>query len=247
MRSSIAGCHTRSEGANRGVPVNLATGRGSATRSPGTAGTTNYTTATASAPGRHRQRTDRHRQSRVDATRRSASRAATSSKRCSRPAARCATTASWSTTSAASARRRADQRSVHQGVVQVAAARSVAGALTDVYFRGYDKSYPDLWRYNEWKREFDQFVVNGSLPEPLAGAFQPRPYGQLQHGARRREHTGDPAGRRRSRGGTPAYRAVAQQPLRRQTPSSSSPKTTARTAPTTSTPTARRPTWPGLT
>ena len=29
--------------------------------------------------------------------------------------------------------------------------------LTDVYFRGYDQNYPDLWRYNEWKREFDQY------------------------------------------------------------------------------------------
>lgn len=36
--------------------------------------------------------------------------------------------------------------------------------LTDVYFRGYDQKYPDLWKYNEWKREFDQFVANGNLP-----------------------------------------------------------------------------------
>ena len=36
--------------------------------------------------------------------------------------------------------------------------------FTDVYFRGYDQNYPDLWRYNEWKREFDQFVANGNLP-----------------------------------------------------------------------------------
>ena len=36
--------------------------------------------------------------------------------------------------------------------------------FTDVYFRGYDQNYPDLWRYNEWKREFDQFVAKGTLP-----------------------------------------------------------------------------------
>jgi hypothetical protein len=24
--------------------------------------------------------------------------------------------------------------------------------------------YPDIWRYNEWKREFDQYVANGNLP-----------------------------------------------------------------------------------
>jgi hypothetical protein len=36
--------------------------------------------------------------------------------------------------------------------------------MTDVYFRGYDQNYPDLWRYDEWKREFDQFVSQGNLP-----------------------------------------------------------------------------------
>src|SRR6202022_1258977 len=46
------------------------------------------------------------------------------------------------------------------GVVQVAP----LDPLTDVYFRGYDQNYPDLWRYHEWKREFDQFVARGNLP-----------------------------------------------------------------------------------
>ncbi|HHB76229.1 MAG TPA: hypothetical protein ENK84_06775 [Desulfobulbus sp.] len=35
---------------------------------------------------------------------------------------------------------------------------------TDVYFRGYDQVYPDMWRYAEWKREFDMYVENGKLP-----------------------------------------------------------------------------------
>ena len=50
------------------------------------------------------------------------------------------------------------------GVVQVAPLDSSLAPLTDVYFRGYDQNYPDLWRYNEWKREFDQFVAQGNLP-----------------------------------------------------------------------------------
>lgn len=50
------------------------------------------------------------------------------------------------------------------GVPQVAALDASLAPVTDVYFRGYDQSYPDLWRYNEWKREFDQFVANGKLP-----------------------------------------------------------------------------------
>ena len=36
--------------------------------------------------------------------------------------------------------------------------------ITDTYFRGFDMNYPDLWRYNEWKREFDAFVANHNLP-----------------------------------------------------------------------------------
>jgi YVTN family beta-propeller protein len=50
------------------------------------------------------------------------------------------------------------------GVVQVAPLNAQLLPLTDVYFRGYDNNYSDLWRYNEWKREFDQFVANRNLP-----------------------------------------------------------------------------------
>ena len=50
------------------------------------------------------------------------------------------------------------------GIVQVAPLDPALAPLTDVYFRGYDQNYPDLWRYNEWKREFDQFVANRDLP-----------------------------------------------------------------------------------
>ncbi len=50
------------------------------------------------------------------------------------------------------------------GVVQVAAINPSLLDKTDVYFRGYDQNYPDLWRYNEWKREFDGFVAGGNMP-----------------------------------------------------------------------------------
>jgi hypothetical protein len=49
-------------------------------------------------------------------------------------------------------------------IVQVAPLAPSLASMTDVYFRGYDQNYPDLWRYNEWKREFDQFVANKNLP-----------------------------------------------------------------------------------
>jgi YVTN family beta-propeller protein len=50
------------------------------------------------------------------------------------------------------------------GKIQVAPLDVALRPLTDLYFRGYDQNYPDLWRYKEWKREFDQFVANNNLP-----------------------------------------------------------------------------------
>jgi len=35
---------------------------------------------------------------------------------------------------------------------------------SDPYFRSVDLRLPDFWRYTEWKREFDQFVKAGNLP-----------------------------------------------------------------------------------
>lgn len=35
---------------------------------------------------------------------------------------------------------------------------------TDIYFRGYDNAFPDIYREREWEREFDQFVGDGQLP-----------------------------------------------------------------------------------
>jgi YVTN family beta-propeller protein len=51
-----------------------------------------------------------------------------------------------------------------QGIIQVGPLDNSLAPLTDVYFRGYDQNYPDLWRFNEWKREFDQYVAQGNLP-----------------------------------------------------------------------------------
>jgi len=37
-------------------------------------------------------------------------------------------------------------------------------AFTDPYFWGFDNSYPDVWRVQEWQREFTGYVSNGNLP-----------------------------------------------------------------------------------
>jgi DNA-binding beta-propeller fold protein YncE len=52
------------------------------------------------------------------------------------------------------------------GVIQTTAANQIIyeNKLYDPYFRAYDQAYPDVWRFNEWNREFQQFVANGNLP-----------------------------------------------------------------------------------
>jgi len=50
------------------------------------------------------------------------------------------------------------------GMVQVAPLFPSLAPVTDLHFRGYDQNYPDLWRYNEWKREFDRYVAHHNLP-----------------------------------------------------------------------------------
>ncbi|MDB5483184.1 MAG: uncharacterized protein JWO83_4237 [Caulobacteraceae bacterium] len=37
-------------------------------------------------------------------------------------------------------------------------------AVSDPYFRGFDQSFPDFWRFREWEREFDAFVASGNAP-----------------------------------------------------------------------------------
>jgi DNA-binding beta-propeller fold protein YncE len=52
------------------------------------------------------------------------------------------------------------------GIIQTTTANQLIfeNKFYDPYFRAYDQAYPDLWRFNEWNREFQQFVANGNLP-----------------------------------------------------------------------------------
>ena len=38
--------------------------------------------------------------------------------------------------------------------------------FTDPYFRGWDPTYPDYWRFQEWQREFDSQYANGTEDLP---------------------------------------------------------------------------------
>ena len=35
---------------------------------------------------------------------------------------------------------------------------------TDKYFRGFDQTFPDYYRFQEWKREFNEYAAKGDLP-----------------------------------------------------------------------------------
>jgi hypothetical protein len=56
--------------------------------------------------------------------------------------------------------------------------------VTDIYYRGFDNSFPDNWRFEEWNREFQQYVAGSNLPNlslvrlmhDHTGNFCPKPY-----------------------------------------------------------------------
>jgi YVTN family beta-propeller protein len=52
-----------------------------------------------------------------------------------------------------------------QNVVQAVPVRPSLIGRTDLFCRGWDLNTPDQYRYEEWKREFDQYVQNGNLPD----------------------------------------------------------------------------------
>ena len=51
-----------------------------------------------------------------------------------------------------------------ENVVQAVPGRPSLVGRTDLYYRGWDLNTPDQYRYEEWEREFDQYVKNGNLP-----------------------------------------------------------------------------------
>ena len=50
-----------------------------------------------------------------------------------------------------------------QRIAYVSSSQSLA-PVSDPYFRGFDQAFPDYWRVQEWKREFDQQMIANSMP-----------------------------------------------------------------------------------
>jgi YVTN family beta-propeller protein len=58
-----------------------------------------------------------------------------------------------------------EERDPHGAGLQVAYSTSVVlTKYSDRYFRGFDNSFPDYFRFTEWKREFDEYEKKGKLP-----------------------------------------------------------------------------------
>ena len=51
-----------------------------------------------------------------------------------------------------------------EGVKVFVPAKASLMDKSDLYFRGFDQSFPDFWRFKEWEREFDGFVAAGKAP-----------------------------------------------------------------------------------
>jgi DNA-binding beta-propeller fold protein YncE len=51
------------------------------------------------------------------------------------------------------------------GVKVFTPAKAALMTISDLYFRGFDQTFPDYWRFKEWEREFDGFVTAGQAPQ----------------------------------------------------------------------------------
>ena len=52
----------------------------------------------------------------------------------------------------------------NSGTLQSAPSTPTIQPITDLYYRAFDESYPDIWRIEEWTREYNNFVAAGNMP-----------------------------------------------------------------------------------
>ncbi len=65
-------------------------------------------------------------------------------------------------------------------LVQSAVTRPELVDITDPYFRSFDQSIPDYWRYLEWAREFGEYEAKGSLPNLMMVRFSHDHFGSFK-------------------------------------------------------------------
>ncbi len=57
------------------------------------------------------------------------------------------------------------RRAAQAGVLQSVPVRPALVGRTDPFYRGWDLATPDQYRFEEWQREFSQYVADGNLPD----------------------------------------------------------------------------------
>lgn len=58
------------------------------------------------------------------------------------------------------------------GVPQAAISKTSLAGNTDLYFRGYDMNEPDIYSFEEWKRDVEAYAAeNGALPNLMVVAL----------------------------------------------------------------------------
>ena len=50
------------------------------------------------------------------------------------------------------------------GLVVAFPTKASLHGVSDPYFRSFDQAFPDYWRFQEWKREYDAFAAKGEAP-----------------------------------------------------------------------------------
>ncbi len=103
------------------------------------------------------------------------------------------------------------------GLAVFTPAKASLMTISDPYFRGFDQSFPDFWRFKEWEREFDGFVASGTAPNLMMVRLAHDHTGNFGKGNRRGGHGGDRTGRQRLCGRSAGGEDRAQ-PLRQGHP-----------------------------
>lgn len=60
--------------------------------------------------------------------------------------------------------------------------KAALSQVSDPYFRGFDQSFPDFWRFKEWQREFDGFAASGSAPSLMLVRLAHDHFGNFKEG-----------------------------------------------------------------
>ncbi len=71
------------------------------------------------------------------------------------------------------------RRAAEAGVLQSVPLRPALIGRNDPYYRGWDLATPDQYRFEEWQREFNQYVAHGNLPDIEVMTFMMDHFGEF--------------------------------------------------------------------